>query len=349
MRGVLRSAGWSLLPAVFLLSACNSVSLSRAPVEDRGGFDPTMNGFGTPSSVKGSNSQGNSGSTTGSAQGSTFERVVVNDLPPTTTPVASPKVYAGTTGAAAGDGTRPGFHTVKPKETLYGVARLYGVSPKDIARWNNLDNNAMLKIGQVVRIAAPGNEGVAVVTAPATPSAAPAASANTPSKTLGVPVAAAVVTAPSAPAAAKTPSATPSESSSEPEITSTGATVTIGGVTWAWPSKGRVIAGFDESKNKGIDIAGNVGDPILAAADGTVVYAAAGLRGYGNLIIVKHTPSFLTAYAHNRNLLVTENQKVKRGQKIAEMGSSEADKVKLHFEVRRDGKPVDPSRYMPQR
>jgi lipoprotein NlpD len=155
---------------------------------------------------------------------------------------------------------------------------------------------------------------------------------------LGVPVAAAVVTPPAATSAA-----------TAPEISSTGAVVTIGNVTWSWPSKGRLLAGFDEDKNKGLDIGGAEGDPILAAADGTVVYAASGLRGYGNLVILKHNTSFLTAYAHNRNLLVTENQKIKRGQKIAEMGSSEADKVKLHFEVRRDGKPVDPSRYMPPR
>jgi lipoprotein NlpD len=335
MRGVLRSAGWSLLPAVFLLSACNSVSLSRAPVEDRGGFDPTMGGFTSPPASPSTPS------------GTTFERVVVNDLPPATGAVASPKVYAGTgTGNADGGQSGAGYHTVKPKETLYSLARLYGQSHKDIARWNNLDNNAMLKIGQVVRVAAPGsvsaNTGVAVVTSPAPTAPAPAPSS---SKALGVPVAAAVVTAPST-SASTTPAPIPD---SAPEISSTGATVTIGNVTWSWPSKGRVIAGFDESKNKGLDIAGNAGDPVLASADGTVVYAASGLRGYGQLIILKHTTSFLTAYAHNRNLLVTENQKVKRGQKIAEMGSSEADRVKLHFEVRRDGKPVDPSRYMPAR
>ncbi len=326
MRGVLRSAGWSLLPAVFLLSACNTVSLSRAPVEDRGGFDPTMGGFtSAPASPT-------------TPSGTTFERVVVNDLPPTTGAVASPKVYAST-GNADGVQAGAGYHTVKPKETLYSLARLYAQSHKDIARWNNLDSNALLKIGQVVRVAPPGSDGgMAVVSQPA-PAPTPSSS-----KALGVPVAAAVVTAP--PAASTTPAPMPDSAA---EMASTGATVTLGNVTWSWPSKGRVIAGFDESKNKGLDIAGNAGDPVLAAADGTVVYAAAGLRGYGNLIILKHTPSFLTAYAHNRTLLVTENQKVKRGQKIAEMGSSEADRVKLHFEVRRDGKPVDPSRYMPAR
>ena len=107
------------------------------------------------------------------------------------------------------------------------------------------------------------------------------------------------------------------------------------------------MAGFDEVKNKGIDIAGSAGDSVLAAADGRVVYAGAGLRGYGNLIILKHNNTYLTAYAHNQTLLVKEDQNVKQGQKIAEMGNSDADQVKLHFEIRRQGKPVDPAKYLP--
>ncbi len=110
-----------------------------------------------------------------------------------------------------------------------------------------------------------------------------------------------------------------------------------------------MLAGFDEQKNKGIDIGGRAGDPVLAAADGRVVYAGAGLRGYGNLIILKHNNTYLTAYAHNQSLLVKEDQTVRKGQKIAEMGSTDTDRVKLHFEIRRQGKPVDPSRYLPAR
>jgi lipoprotein NlpD len=116
-----------------------------------------------------------------------------------------------------------------------------------------------------------------------------------------------------------------------------------------WPSNGALIAGFDEAKNKGLDIAGKAGDAIVAAADGQVVYAGAGLRGYGNLIILKHNNTFLTAYAHNQALLVKEDQTVKKGQKIAEMGNTDADRVKLHFEIRRQGKPVDPTRHLPAR
>jgi lipoprotein NlpD len=118
---------------------------------------------------------------------------------------------------------------------------------------------------------------------------------------------------------------------------------------WMWPAGGSVLAGFDEAKNKGLDIGGNAGDPVLAASDGRVVYAGEGLRGYGKLIILKHNNVYLTAYAHNRSLLVKEDATVKRGQKIAEMGDTDADRVKLHFEVRKQGKPVDPAKYMPSR
>ena len=120
-------------------------------------------------------------------------------------------------------------------------------------------------------------------------------------------------------------------------------------VGWIWPAQGSLLAGFDEAKNKGLDIGGKAGDAVVASADGRVVYAGAGLRGYGNLIILKHNNTFLTAYAHNQALMVKEDQAVKKGQKIAEMGNSDADRVKLHFEVRRQGKPVDPARYLPAR
>ena len=118
---------------------------------------------------------------------------------------------------------------------------------------------------------------------------------------------------------------------------------------WIWPAQGALIAGFSEVKNKGLDIGGKAGDPVIAAADGRVVYAGAGLRGYGNLIILKHNNTYLTAYAHNQTLLVKEDQSVQKGQKIAEMGNSDADRVKLHFEIRKQGKPVDPARYLPAR
>ncbi|MEY8879429.1 MAG: peptidoglycan DD-metalloendopeptidase family protein, partial [Leptothrix sp. (in: b-proteobacteria)] len=120
-------------------------------------------------------------------------------------------------------------------------------------------------------------------------------------------------------------------------------------LSWIWPAQGPVVVNFDEARNKGLSIAGKAGDPVLAAADGRVVYAGSGLRGYGNLVILKHNETYLTAYAHNQTLLVREDQAVKRGQKIAEMGSSDAERVQLHFEIRRRGKPIDPTRLLPSR
>jgi lipoprotein NlpD len=121
------------------------------------------------------------------------------------------------------------------------------------------------------------------------------------------------------------------------------------GIEWGWPAAGPVAFGFDKATPKGLVIEGKAGDPVFAAADGHVVYAGSGLRGYGNLVIIKHTANYLTAYAHNQKLLVKEDSSVKRGQRIAEMGASEAQKVQLHFEVRRQGKPIDPEKVLPVR
>jgi lipoprotein NlpD len=120
-------------------------------------------------------------------------------------------------------------------------------------------------------------------------------------------------------------------------------------IDWGWPASGKIIAGFNETSSKGVDLSGKPGDPVLAAASGRVVYAGTGLRGYGKLVIVKHDNSYLSAYAHNQNLLVKEGQAVSRGQKIAELGDTDSDRPKLHFEIRRQGKPVDPGKYLPPR
>ena len=142
-------------------------------------------------------------------------------------------------------------------------------------------------------------------------------------------------------AGAVTPPLAREESPRVPEIDG-------GNIDWAWPAAGKVISGFSETANlKGIDIAGKSGQPVLASGPGKVVYAGNGLRGYGKLIIIKHNNTFLSAYAHNREILVKEGQQVARGQKIAEMGDSDADQVKLHFEIRRFGKPVDPAKFLP--
>jgi lipoprotein NlpD len=223
---------------------------------------------------------------------------------------------------------KPGYYTVKPGDTLLRVALENGQSMQDIARWSHIDNPNRIEIGQVLRVVPPGGNDVVVkpVTRPvvvATTAGAAASSAS--------------VVAPAASAA------------SAPVLASAKPATIDGEINWVWPANGVVLAGFDEVKNKGVDIGGNAGEPVLAAADGRVVYVGAGLRGYGNLIILKHDNIFLTAYAHNQTLLVKEDQSVLKGQKIAEMGNSDTDRVKLHFEVRRQGKPVDPSKYLPSR
>ena len=115
-----------------------------------------------------------------------------------------------------------------------------------------------------------------------------------------------------------------------------------------WPASGTVIGTFNETTNKGVDIAGKAGDPVVAAAAGKVIYVGE-VRGYGQLIIIQHSKDYLTAYGHNQKLLVKDDQNVKKGQNIAEMGSTDTDRVKLHFELRRQGKPIDPLRYLPKR
>ncbi|KQR44913.1 peptidoglycan DD-metalloendopeptidase family protein [Acidovorax sp. Leaf160] len=232
---------------------------------------------------------------------------------------------------------KAGYYTVKPGDTLIRIGLEHGQTWKDIARWNGLDNANLIEVGQVLRVAPPGAPASAstavaadtgVVTRPVTASAlppAPAASAARPG--------ASATTAP----AGSAPAAAPAAAGNEDDM------------PFIWPSSGPLLAGFDEARNKGYDIGGKAGDPVLAAADGRVVYAGAGLRGYGNLVILKHNNTYLTAYAHNQTLLVKEDQNVRRGQKIAEMGSTDTDRVKLHFEIRRQGKPVDPVRYLPSR
>ena len=228
---------------------------------------------------------------------------------------------------------KPGYYTVQPGDTLFRIALDSGQTWRDVQAWNNLANPNVIEVGQVLRVAPP--VGAAAVAASPGVTAAPVASATVVSRPLAATSTAAVTaTVPAAPAPAPAaPAAVPAGDA----------------VNFIWPAQGAVVANFDEAKNKGVAIGGKVGDPVLAAADGRVVYAGAGLRGYGNLIILKHNNTYLTAYAHNQALLVREDQAVKQGQKIAEMGSSDADRVKLHFEVRRQGKPVDPLKHLPAR
>lgn len=228
---------------------------------------------------------------------------------------------------------KPGYYTVKPGDTLIRIGLDNGHNWRDIARWNNLENPNTIEVGQVLRVIPPGavvNEN-GVITRPVGSTAVnPVTVAPTP-----------------VPPPAPSNAATAKPANPAPVLTETEEPA------FSWPlangSKSPVLASFEEGKNKGIDLGGQAGDPVLAVADGRVVYAGSGLRGYGNLIILKHNETYLTAYAHSQKILVKEDQTVRKGQKIAEMGNTDADRVMLHFEVRKQGKPVDPTRYLPAR
>jgi lipoprotein NlpD len=211
---------------------------------------------------------------------------------------------------------KPGYYTVQPGDTLMRIGLDRGYSWRDIQAWNNLDNPDRLEVGQVLRVAPPETRSAAVVS--------PVQSSTVPQRSVEE---------------ARTASTQPAPSSSPPAPVN---------VNFIWPANGNVVATFDENSNKGIGIAGKLGDPVLAAADGRVVYAGS-LRGYGNLIVINHNNTVWTAYAHNQSLLVKEDQTVRQGQRIADMGSSDSDIVKLHFEVRRQGKPIDPLPQLPRR
>lgn len=252
-----------------------------------------------------------------------------------------------TTASASAGESRNGTYTVQPGDMLTKIGMDTGQSWRDLARWNNLADPNRLEVGQVLRVVppagdiAPGSTVTTTTTTTLTAAATPGATFKplppVATKASGVPA-----SAPSAPA-----SAVPLTGVATPQLAAT--REGDEDLTWAWPASGPVVATFDDAKTKGLAIGGKAGDAVYAAADGRVVYAGSGLRGYGNLVIVKHNANYLTAYAHNQTLLVKEDQIVKRGQKIAEMGSTDADRVQLHFEIRKQGKPIDPSRLLPPR
>jgi lipoprotein YgeR len=210
----------------------------------------------------------------------------------------------------------PGYYRVERGDTLSKIARSNRQSVQSIVRWNNLPNPDSIEVGQVLRVTPPGNS--APVTAATASSGGSRGSAATPA-----------------------PRSAPADVSPAP--------VPASSIALVWPTNGTVIRRFDGSNSKGIDIAGSAGTPVIASAAGTVVYAGNGLRGYGNLLILKHNADYLTAYAHNRVLLVKEGESVTQGEKIAEMGDTDTDRVMLHFELRYQGRSIDPSRALPAR
>jgi lipoprotein NlpD len=276
--------------------------------------------------------------------------------------------------------SRSKTYTVKRGDTLQQIAMDQGLDYRELAAWNNLENPNVIRVGQVLRLSPPGEtastaNGAGVTTTPLRPppavvearptppiaAARPGDNVKTTPKALKEPYSEQAVreitqfgaaqavppvaTAPPTESVAAAPRGEAKAESARPAATQAGEDDRL---DWTWPAKGKLVGTYSETANlKGIDIAGKAGEPVLASAPGKVVYAGTGLRGYGKLIIIKHNNTFLSAYAHNREILVKEGQQVTKGQKIAEMGNSDADQVKLHFEIRRLGKPMDPARYLP--
>lgn len=239
---------------------------------------------------------------------------------------------------------KPGYYTIKPGDTLIRVGLDQGQNWRDIAKWNNIDNPNLIEVGQVIRVLPPGAEPPVMGTRPVTTAKVETKPLDSKPVAGATPVA---TTATAGPAVATSPGA--SAPATPPTVATSTGRDADDDVNWQWPANGSVVSQFDEGKTKGLAIAGRAGDPVVAAADGQAVYVGSAIRGYGNLIVIKHNSRYLTAYAHNQALLVKEGQTVRRGQRIAEMGSTDADRVQLHFEIRRQGKPVDPAKLLPPR
>ena len=264
--------------------------------------------------------------------------------------------------AAGSRNLRDPAYIVQPGDTLYSIAWRYGIDYRTLASWNELDNPDLILIGQRIRLTAPGSASAGPATEPAD------AQAPTQVSTAPLPERAAIPSPqpvppppagqrvvvpapqPAPPAAATDPQATPSAAAPDPQPVqrAPGASATAAGRRWQWPTDGPVISEFgsDEAIASGIGIGGQAGQSINAAADGNVVYAGSGLNRYGQLVIIKHDDSFLSAYGYNDRLLVNQGDDVRQGQKIAEMGFGPQRTARLHFEIRRDGVPVDPAQYL---
>ncbi len=251
--------------------------------------------------------------------------------------------------------SRAEMYVVKRGDTLINIALDQGLDYRELAQWNSLSDPNRIQVGQELRLRAPES------VAQASPVRSAGAVESQPLGSQATPGGDMLKTEPKAgkqpyseenvalmqkggeakPQPAPKPPPTPSQPAPASEDDDK--------VDWGWPVPGKLIAGFSEATNKGIDIAGKQGDPVFASAGGRVVYSGQGLRGYGKLIIIKHNNTFLSAYAHNKEILVKEGQTVVKGQKIAEVGNTDADQTKLHFEIRRLGKPVDPAKFLPAR
>lgn len=270
-----------------------------------------------------------------------------------------------------------GFYTVRRGDTLLRIALDFGQNYRDLVTWNSLSDPNDIKVGQVLRVAPPeqlaGVQTMPVLSPPPSEKVQPPVPKKTSPKGEKRPYSDATLADLRGDGAPRAESKGESRALDKPDGPDTAPARSAGSVaqaavaagaiapgavvsatddeklSWMWPSNGKIVSTFDEGKNKGIDIAGRAGQPVMAAGSGKVMYAGSGIRGYGNLVIVKHSNSLLSAYAHNRSIVVKEGDSVGKGQVIAEMGDSDADSVKLHFEIRQQGKPVDPTRFLPSR
>ncbi|HUQ25480.1 MAG TPA: peptidoglycan DD-metalloendopeptidase family protein [Burkholderiales bacterium] len=234
-------------------------------------------------------------------------------------PARPPTAAAKPAPAAAAEGS----YVVRKGDTLYSIALEHGADYREVAQWNRLDDPTKISVGQVLRVVPPEERSVQVGRAkiPERGEARP----------LDLPPPQGAQARKPPPAAEKAPPA-PAQSAAADFI---------------WPARGKVIAGFAEPRRKGIDIDAKLGDPVIASAAGRVTYTGTGIPGLGKLVVIKHDNGFITVYAHNRDILVKEQQPVKRGQKIAEVGNTDADRPKLHFQIRKGSAAVDPMRYLP--
>lgn len=273
-------------------------------------------------------------------------------------PAAKPPVKA----AAKEPDWRPTTYTVQKGDTLYSIALEHGQDYKEVAEWNSIQPPSYtIKIGQVLRMTAPAGESTAPIKPPVMAEAKPLPPAQSAIKTEPKATkqpysnqALAELEKPEKVARVEPPKAEPAKA--EPKSDATKPITTKGesvaedddDIDWGWPAEGKILANFNDNGNsKGLDLGGSAGQAVLAAASGKVVHTGNTLRGYGKLIIVKHNKSYFSVYAHNSRVLIKEGQAVLKGQKIAEMGDTDAERVKLHFEIRRLGKPVDPLKYLP--
>jgi lipoprotein NlpD len=293
----------------------------------------------------------------------------VTDIRP---PPAPPPAPAAAPAEPAAPSVPPGHYMVQRGDTLYSIALENGADYRDVARWNQLDDPTKISVGQVLRVAPPAGEGgvqVGAARGPGSLQARPLDGAavarqgrgdggtKVSPKALRLPYSDENLamlakgepgTASGRPTLAAPKPPAPPAAPAKPEPPKVAAVAREpDAIDFIWPAKGGLLAKFSEPSSKGVDIGGKAGDPVVAAASGQVLYTGTGIRGFGKLIVIRHENGFSSVYAHNRAILVKEGQAVKRGQKIAELGESDADRPKLHFEIRKSGKPVDPMRYLP--